>query len=161
MELEEFTIDQIMKLRKLNDVLSELEKKIKEQAARIYSADKKIIEQSQGWIQDYEFECEISFWLSEDDPEYKEDVDNILATIDEPLEHHFTQNVDFGMFDGENHNLFCDREGHPLNGDFHCWLFHRLYDADLEWSDLLRIGSIWTDITVIFQNDHELNRLVV
>ena len=158
MRTEEFSSDQILKLRKLNKTLAGLEKKLKEQGGKIYTSDKDVIKNSKGWIQDYEIDYEISFYLMEEDPEYKEYEDNILATLNEPLERYLEPNCDFGICDGINHNEYRDRENHIFKDDFHCWLFHCLYHhTELEWNDLLRIGSIWTDIQVVYQNDIELN----
>lgn len=36
--------------------------------------------------------------------------------------------------------------------EYHCWWFHCLYDHNhLEFSDILKIGSIWSDIKVYYQ----------
>jgi hypothetical protein len=39
-----------------------------------------------------------------------------------------------------------------MKDDYHCWLFHSLYDhSDLNWEDILNIGEIYSDIKVIYQ----------
>jgi len=47
----------------------------------------------------------------------------------------------------------CSIENHPMKGEFHCWLYHCLYDhMNLSWDDILRIGMIWVDIIVFYQH---------
>ena len=35
---------------------------------------------------------------------------------------------DFGIDDGIDHNEFQHMDGHTMQGEFHCWLYHFLYD---------------------------------
>ena len=41
-----------------------------------------------------------------------------------------------------------------MKNEIHCYSFHHLYDVspNLFWSDILRIGSIWLDVTINYQN---------
>jgi hypothetical protein len=58
----------------------------------------------------------------------------------------------FGLADGQNHNEFMHWVNHPMKDEFHCWVYHCLYDhAHLGWEELLRIGEIWIDMSVIYQ----------
>jgi len=46
-----------------------------------------------------------------------------------------------------NHNDFYSWKGHAMEGEFHCWLFHSLYDHHhLEWDEILSITDISVDI---------------
>jgi hypothetical protein len=103
------------------------------------------------WLSDYEIELEVEVCLREDDPAFQEDDDNILATLRERLKG--CAQHDFGIDDGTNHNAFQQMEGHPMQGEVHCWLYHCLYDhTDLWFDDMLRIGRIWVDIQVWYQH---------
>ena len=52
-----------------------------------------------------------------------------------------------------NWNEYQHWDGHPLQGEYHCWLFHDLCDHVLgyDWGALLGIGKIWTDVMLIQQ----------
>ena len=40
-----------------------------------------------------------------------------------------------------------------MQDEFHCWLYHCLYDhTPLGWEALLRIGHIWVNLSVIYQH---------
>ena len=95
----------------------------------------------------------MTFWLREDDPAFKEDDANILATLKEDLKRLHHPEEDFGIDDGMHHNPFQGRDGHPLQGEFHYWLYHGLYDHTALWFDaMLRIGRIWVNMPVIYQH---------
>ena len=60
-----------------------------------------------------------------------------------------------------NHNDFNFDPNHPMNKDFHCYLFHHIYDHligddELDWETILKIGTVWTDIEVIYQHFYEI-----
>jgi len=52
-----------------------------------------------------------------------------------------------------NWNEYPQWDGLPLQGEYHCWLFHDLCDHVLgyDWGALLGIGKIWTDVMLIQQ----------
>lgn len=96
---------------------------------------------------DVEKEARIQFLLREDDPEYREDDDNILTERCVSLKHCHPF-----LADGQDHTaelIELARLGiSPV-----CWLFHDLYDHDygpdqiaLPLREMLRIGSIWIDV---------------
>ena len=105
------------------------------------------------WLSDYEIDAEISFWLNESDPEYIEDDDNILCTLHEGLK----RDVTAYLADGENHSEPSFRDNDLYKNQHQCWLFHCLnYPSNLTLKDMLRIGFIWTDIHVQYQNELEI-----
>ena len=109
------------------------------------------------WLFDYEIELEVSCWLREDDPAYQEDHDNILVTLKEYLKGLRNPTQAFGIDDGMNHNECQWGDGHPMQGEFHCWLYHCLYDhTDLWFEDMLRIGHIWVDLKVLYQHKSDV-----
>jgi hypothetical protein len=42
---------------------------------------------------------------------------------------------------------------HPMSHEFHCWLYHSLYDHEhLSWKQILTIGIIWVDLELQLQH---------
>ena len=73
--------------------------------------------------------------LKEDDPEWSDEDDNIMASMD----HSFDEYDPNASWNDASH-LIRDKDGKPLHL---CWLFHELYDhLGLVWEDLLRVGQI-------------------
>ncbi len=138
------------KLKNLNDKLSDLEVDIKKEALSLIEWTEPRIADPNDWVKCFEIECSISFCLREDDSEYCEDNDNVLVEL---WERGKTANRwEHGVGDGENHNEFAHSD-HPMKDEYHCWLYHCLYDhTDLGWVNLLRIGDIWVDVSVTYQN---------
>jgi len=113
--------------------------------ARVFNPD--------DWLSDYELELEVTFWLREDDPAFKEEVDNILATLHESLKRLRHPEDHWGLDDGVNYNIAHAIDGHPMQDELHCWLYHYLYDhTPLTPEGLLRIGHIWVNLSVIYQH---------
>ena len=89
-------------------------------------------------------------YLREDDPEYSEDEDSILATL---------SCFDHIGFEDENDNYDYKDPGGWFLPFRHCALFHALYDhifPRLHWGDILRIGTVWVDIKVDHQKQYDL-----
>ncbi len=162
----ELSEDQIASLRKLNTKLVEIEKIIKTEVTKLTEIGDSRIEDSNDWVNDYEIVCCITFYLNENDHDYKEDPDlmeghdNTLIEFSLCSKH---QNWDFGIADGENHNEFhilsCISEDHPLKNEHHCYLFHKLIDTSMNWSNMLRIGFIWLDVNIVYQKFIEISKV--
>ncbi len=161
MHASELALAQRQYLQRINDKLAVIERHVKREALdRIAQLDARV-HHPDDWLSDYELELEVSFWLREDDPAFKEDDDNILVTLKESLKLTLKESLKplrdpadyFGIDDGINHNAFQQRDGHPMQGEFHCWLYHCLYDhTDLWFDDMLRIGHIWVNMPVTYQH---------
>jgi hypothetical protein len=152
---ELYSSEKIQIYRGINDKLWEIEKQIRKDVERHFRQCESMV--SDGSIDDWEMSCSICFYLDENDPDFMQDDDNILANLkfDAKLEFQFQE--DWGLFDGNNHNEYRRIDGHPLQGEHHCFLFHQLYDhTELDWDDLPRIDSIWVDIKVIHQHFYKL-----
>ncbi len=147
------SLEQQQYLQHINAHLTRIEQYVKP-ATRALSADLDArVENPDDWLCDYEIELEVSFWLRQDDPAYREDDDNIVVTLRESLKH-LREDDAFGIGDGMNHNdVPPDSSLAPAFwAEHHCWLYHCLYDhSGLRWNDLLRIGHIWVDMQVIHQ----------
>lgn len=129
---KDLTSEQLDRLKALNLQLSQYENKIKEQVKQLGAC-----------------EVEMSFYLEEDHPSYKDEDDNILMIMSQD----FSDKRDiYGIADGKNHNDFRGEawRTNPMCDEYHCWTFHALYDhTELEWEELLLIGSIGVDIKMI------------
>jgi hypothetical protein len=144
-------------LQHLNDRLAVIERQVKREALSLITTLEARVHDPADWLFDYEIELEVSFWLREDDPAYQEEDDNILVTLKEYLKGLRNPAHDFGIDDGMNHNEFQWGDGHPMQGEFHCWLYHCLYDhTDLWFEDMLRIGHIWVDLKVLYQHKSDV-----
>jgi len=145
---------------KLNQILAATVKSIiKEALSLIADYDRKINDNDE-WIEDYEAEVEISFWLKETDPAFDEDQENILVVLREELKHS-QEEFEYYLGGDVNHNEFQNWKDHPMKNEHHCWLYHCLYDhTELGWIDILRTGSIWVEIKCDLQNFIEIEQAI-
>jgi lysyl-tRNA synthetase class I len=142
----------LQKLQEFNKRLHTTQEKILREAIKLDDELIKRVEDADDLLDDYEMELEIAFYLKEDDPSYEEDEDNILETLNEYLKGISQTDIKTDHRWSANHNEFIHHKNHPMKDDFHCWLYHCLYDhTDLKWEDILRIGTIWIDIKVDYQ----------
>ena len=157
MSYADLSTDQQQVLHRLQDRLTRIEQQVGcEARALIAQLDGKV-QNPDDWVRDYELELVVNFCLRADDLAYQEDDDNVLATIRTSLKW-LTKPEYKGLADGRNHNTFPWPAGHPLQGAFHCWLYHTLYDhTDLRWADLLRIGSLWVELQVLYQQWEDMD----
>ena len=152
MHAQELSSAQRQYLQTINARLAVIEQHVKREARALITQLEVRVQDPVDWLHDYELELDVSFWLREDDPAYQTDDDNILVTLKDYLKG-LGDPEHIGMGDGNNYNKFQWREGHPMQGEFHCWLYHCLYDhTGLPWDDLLRIGHIWVDMRVLYQH---------
>jgi hypothetical protein len=115
-----------------------------------------------------EVEWKVRFIIGEDDPAWDGEQDNILAKLWGL--HAEDEDWSFGVADGGNHNEFQSIPSHPLGKEFHCWLYHCLYDhvtidqgqgkrsVSLDWGNILRIDGIRLDLKLWFQSCFDINR---
>ena len=132
------------KLRQINDKMSIIEKELLIKLKKI-NANPDLVINKDSWIDDYEIEVTIDA--------YEKNSEDEMVSLYVPV-----GKENFDLLDsGVNNNDFFGWEGHPMSSDFHCYLFHSLYDhTDLELSDILRIEFIWVDIQVIHQKKYHL-----
>ena len=143
------TPENIAKLEKLNDHLRVIEHETDAEAKKIKQALQARLREQKDFLTDYELEIDLVFYLREDDPEYSEDEDSILVTLD-CCDYIGFEDAD-ETYDHNDVVRFL-----PFK---HCALFHALYDhisPELHWSDLLRTGSIWVIIKVEYQKKYGL-----
>ncbi len=115
-------------LQQINDRLTRIERHAKKEALSLITTLEARVYDPADWLSDYEMELEVTFWLREDDRAFKEDDDNILATLNASLKRLRHPEDSWGLDDGVNHNIAHSIDGHPMQGECHCWLYHCLYD---------------------------------
>jgi hypothetical protein len=154
----EMTREQRLFLVNLNNRLSEIEQQIKKEALEIIDTMNERVEDDADWINDYEIECTVEFYLDENDPAYSDDEDNLQAE--------FTEGVRLLRY--ADHSLLASADNwndcgipdmdDPNKNEHHCWFYHQLYDhAKLSWENMLRIGDIWVDINLTLQHHLKLS----
>lgn len=96
------------------------------------------------WMQDFNLDYVITFYLREDDPDFDENDDNVLWQIETIYFEDEAPSRKLGNTEIDH------KEDHPwFEGEIHCYLYHELYDhTPLDWRDLLRIGDIWVDLKI-------------
>jgi len=135
------------RLREINLELSTIEKRLTKTAIRL---DANLLQEIDGVVDgmiDYEMDVTIACYGVDG-------IDYPLCTLQEGLKHSSKETDDerFGMYDGKNHNEFEFRQGHPMFGEHHCWLFHCLYDHEyLTWEEIASIQNFWVDIKPRYQ----------
>jgi hypothetical protein len=140
------------RLAGLNNSLINLQRIIRKETDRIVmDCQERMMSPNEDFLSDCVVGIEIQFYLDETDPHYGEDRDSILAEI---------------KFDGKNLSRYEGANWNEVDHDsalekrhYHCWLYHELntgVQPSLEWEDLLRIGYIWTDIRIRYQNEVRL-----
>lgn len=140
-------------LYQLNERLTEIEKQLKTEVSRLLEVGKEQRKASDLWNIGYEIECELEFFISENDPAWDEEDDNILVVVDESYREQYFER-EFGICDRTNHNEYRHHDTHPMKGEFHCWLYHCLYHhTSLSWGNILRIDSIEIDLKLCFQGE--------
>ena len=142
-----------VQLLSFNATLMALEHRIVAEARSVDQALRERLTASHDPLSDYELEACVSYWLSQEDAEYRPEAMNLLARrnyyvkniVAEPR-----QGTRACLANGVNHNELASFE-HPWKDQFHCWLYHDLYDHEygeappyqrLDWADILRIGSV-------------------
>ncbi len=115
-------------------------------------------------ISDYEIELHFTFFLKEDDPyaydgaafwdcHYTSDDCAIVAEVRD----NGKRAVSPDHWGIGNTFDYCDMRGSALCVERHCWLFRQLHDQySIPFSHLERIGEVWTDIKVNYQNQWPL-----
>lgn len=135
-------------LQALNESLRQIESQYSVLMNAKYKELKARVTDSSDWLMDFNLSCVITLYLREDDPEYKEDDDNILMEIEEYFLHPWRPVPDRDWGFGATQ---VDHAQSPeyFPGEHHCYLYHQLYDhCNLDWSDLFRIGSMYVEIKI-------------
>lgn len=135
------------RLKDINTKLIVIEKQIVKTAKRLdQSLQKELAESIDGMV-DYELDAIVSFFKknSDGDP---------FCEVSQGFKGVSLEDKKYRYFfdDKRNHNEFTFWQTHPMKGEFHCWLFHSLYDhIDLSWEEIVSIDTVWIDIRPRYQ----------
>lgn len=164
----DLTNDEDLAALKLNAWLVEWEKSLLKEGIRLREEMERQVNSGNGWLSDYEFELDVSFYVRDDDPyspdnnpdasEHDVDCDDSMVCSTDKLffilkgaarEHDY-----WGIGDDQDHN---DRHGSCRIGAIyeakHCTTFHELFShLRIPMKHMGRIGQICTDITIYHQN---------
>lgn len=130
----------------LNESLRQLEEKFLPILDAKLSELQARVADSSDWMNDFNLDYFITFYLREDDPEYEDCDDNILMELQSSYFTREKRERDWGF--GATHidhaiSFKC------LAGEQHCYTYHQLNDhCHLDWRDLLRIGNLYFEIKI-------------
>jgi len=144
--MEQFTEEQIAKIKHLNELLKGEEKRVLLFSKKLQSSLDEMIEQKQ--MDDYKFisalalfsdnaECNKRNKKEEDAPIYVE-----LLSI-------FTKTIDDCLFTNDWNEL---DSAHPLKQIHFCYSMHCIkFHSRFTWEDILQIDDVWFDIKVDYK----------
>lgn len=138
----------LKKLRKFNTRLFNLEKKMIDEAIKIDTQLIKRLKDNDDPLDDYEIEGEISFFIK--------GLLDPIATLNESFKDisNEKERYNWRYLYRVNHNEFfgMNFKKHPMYNDYHCWLFHCLYDHEhISWDKILDIKDIYVDLKTYYQ----------
>ncbi|MGD9973324.1 MAG: hypothetical protein AB7S77_09710 [Desulfatirhabdiaceae bacterium] len=149
---DDLSAEQRQFLVKLNNRLSEIEKGIREEGQALIDQLKKRIRDSDDWLEDFEIEGRVLFFIRKDDPYYDDEGDNLLIELSADPVPKVLKDKDYGIGNGYDHNTLQSLVKSNVKDEIHCYLYHSLYDhTELGWINILRIGSVWIELEVIYQ----------
>jgi len=160
------------KLRVFNNKLLEIQKNLLEEIKEVNKTALKRLHDKNDWVEDFETKITVDLFFDESHNDYEKflkenDDDNLIATFDmymSPSKKNdgIRERDDYYLLDPAiSHNEWQFYPKDPLAGEFHCYLYHHIYDhlygdMKLNWETILKIGTIWTDIEIIYQRMYEL-----
>lgn len=150
--------------QRINKRLARLETRIKKECISLNKSLQERLAKGDKFLKDYEIEVEISYYMDRDHPEYYEDVTAEIMMSQEVnvytkgiTETEVSKKDYWGIGDRKNHN--DAPPDYPLSVFRHCYLFHELFShSPVPLKHFSRIGDIWTDIRVDYQNVLRLRR---
>ena len=151
----DFTEEEQTWLLCLNERLRQLEVTIREETNRVSSELASQMAANETFLSDYEIVERVEFYLTNDDPYWDEDDDNLIYQYE--VTHGESKRPEWkpnNEVECENHNdKRFSLSNLPLYQVEHCYLFHELEShSPVPIKHLCRIGFIWTDVEVLRQN---------
>jgi hypothetical protein len=149
---DDLTEVEVARLRLLNQKLVEVEQWVlqrRDQCLRDYFKAGGVKDQrySDELWEDIETKVKVACILRENHPDFNAEDDNIVAQL------HWLDGIYDRLTESTNWNAFQFHDGHRLQHDHHCYLFHDLSEHVLfnDWDRMLDIGGIWVDVHLIPQ----------
>ena len=135
-----------LRLRRIDTQLRKLQKLLLQQRQALTAALTNEVASTNSDLCDFELEAQLNLLLSDDDPHYADDADNILTTLDGLIEPADNERE----IDEQN---FCDRSDHPMPNQG--WLSHDAMEHPhgndkpaIGQEGLMRTGKVWVEIIV-------------
>ena len=161
----ELTPEEIRVALNLNEWLREYEKKLLAKQLSIEEELKDGLRGKDPFLVDYEIELKINFYVREDDLFYENDDANKYDCDSHSALMCCVKHIDIrsgeigtpdyrGLGDDQDHSNICNIDHpDPIFRVKHCTLFHELtYRHDVPFKHLGRIGMIWAEFEVLYQN---------
>lgn len=141
------------RLNEINAELTVIEKQIHTTAVRLDTTLQNELANGVDGMYDYELEVEIECYSGEEDAEPLCTLHELQKGISLP-----STRKKSNLADGENHNEFHHWGNHPMKGEYHCWLYHCLYDHEnLTWEQIASIQTFCIDIVPRYQYTKSLH----
>lgn len=140
-----------VKANSLNEQLIIIEKDIYSRWSEIKNSFDQKLNEDNNWLDDYEIELIINYYISQSDHNYVEKGNNILLNVTRQLQKEAWASL---INDGYYHRCVYQPQGleSPI-----CFLYHELYEHyHLSHYDMQRIGRIWVDIKVCHQHCYDM-----
>lgn len=143
----------ICRLEVIDGHLRDLQKFLVQLRQSLHAALEKEVADSASDLRDFELEANLDFILSQNDPQYDVESDNILASRDGFLDTHLhAGTIEAKLAAIDSHN-FCDTPNHPMPQQG--WLSHDVMEHDMGIDSpaigpqgLLRVGKVWVDVII-------------
>lgn len=143
----EFTDEAIKKLRRINHLFQQQEKRVKQHSNSLFCVQQKWLEQKS--IDAYEVDVLLQCFNENYYMQWHGDFEENPFYSCVTLMH--VRNTD-DVFYTNNFNEFSLCIDHPLANDFHCFTFYHLYNNTyLAWEDILRIEK--NSMVMVVQNE--------
>ncbi|WP_169975945.1 MULTISPECIES: hypothetical protein [unclassified Campylobacter] len=141
-------------MMKINSVLQDIQETLISKAILYENELKQKLKD--GIINGFDMNYEVTFYLNEKDPLYKDDEDNVVAIINEPL--NMSKEIKQPTFQNRwrrNCNEYLGLSAFKkLNKDYHCYLFHALCNHTSLLGDISWMSSIGKIILTIKFNEY-------
>lgn len=146
-----FTDAEVQKIEELNNKLILLEERLFDLSKVEYLRTKKMCEETQQNMDEYDFHIILAFSTTEEQDENEEDLE--FANWRDHIYFDTFENDDeepFGINDKYDWNVMIGWSNNKkLDKQKHCWLLHQLYDNYYaSWEEILRIDQVWFKIVV-------------
>lgn len=157
-----FSDEELHAALRINTRLTILERKIKKECISLNRSLQERLAKGDAFLKDYEIEVEVSYYMDCDHPEYYEDAEimqskEVYVFVKEITETEVSKKDYWGIGDRKDHN--DAPPDYPLSVFRHCCLFHELVSySPVPLKHFSRIGDIWTNIRVYYQNVLRLRR---
>lgn len=145
-----FSAEVIEKIKKLNTLLHNKQKLIRENSKHILILQEELL--AKGLIDDYNIDTELQLYNDDYYIKWNEETfDGNPFYTDYTL--HLFEHLDKDeIFFADNWNEFISIKNHPLRNEHFCYLFKHISNSHyLAWEDILRIDDIWIDIKIDYQ----------